>query len=202
VFVVDDDPMVLKALTRLLRAAGFEVYGFNSPQDFLEKHDSSIPGCLVLDVTMPKLNGIELQKTLAMAGCERSIVFITGHGNVPTSVQAMKAGAIDFLTKPVDDEDLLIAVRAAIEKDRLVRRMREGLKSIEQRLATLTPREREVLKHVVSGRLNKQIAFELGTAEKTVKVHRARVMQKMQVSSLAELVRTSEKISLLSKPVS
>jgi FixJ family two-component response regulator len=202
VFVIDDDRTVLKALTRLLRAEGFEVSGFLSSREFLEKHDSSIPGCAVLDVAMPDLNGIELQNLLATAGCERFIIFITGHGSIPTSVQAMKAGAVDFLTKPFDDEDLLNAVRAAIEKDRLARRTREEFKSIEQRVATLTPRERQVLHRVVSGRLNKQIAFELGTAEKTVKVHRARVMQKMRVGSLAELVRVTEKISLLPNRVS
>lgn len=194
VFVVDDDQAVLKSLSRLLRAAGFNVATFGSPQEFLERNDFHAPGCLLLDLAMPGLNGLELQAALETKGNTIPIIFLTGHGDVPTSVQAMKRGALDFLTKPVNDNDLLTAVQAAIEKDRSSREARAELDDIKQRLATLTPREREVLSHVVSGQLNKQIAFDLGTVEKTIKVHRARVMEKMKVDSLAELVRLTERV--------
>lgn len=194
VFVVDDDPAVLKAVSRLLRAAQFNVVTFGSPQEFLERYDPHAPGCLVLDVAMPDLNGIELQAALAAKGNTVPIIFLTGRSDVPTSVQAMKRGALDFLTKPVNDEDLLKAVQVAIEKDRVARQVRADLDDIRQRLATLTAREREVLDHVVSGQLNKQIAFDLGTVEKTIKVHRARVMEKMKVDSVAELVRLTERV--------
>jgi FixJ family two-component response regulator len=197
VFVVDDDPAICKALTRLLRAAGLEVLAFPSPEAFLDQHDPAAPGCLVLDVAMPGLNGLELQAALAASGCERSIIFLTGHGDIPMSVQAMKAGAVDFLTKPIHDEQLLAAIRAAIERDHLARRDCKERKFIEERLATLTPREREVLDHVVAGQLNKQIAADLGTVEKTIKVHRGRVMAKMGVKSLADLVRVTEKAGIL-----
>jgi FixJ family two-component response regulator len=197
VFVVDDEPGVRKALSRLLSAAGFAVRTFESPQTFLEKHDPSTPGCLVLDIAMPGLNGLELQAALAESGCERSIIFLTGHGDIPMSVQAIKAGAIDFLTKPVDDEALLAAVRTAMERDRLARRERGELQIIRTRLATLTPREREVLEHVVAGQLNKQIAADLGIGEKTVKVHRGRVMEKMGVELLADLVRVALRAGIL-----
>ncbi len=193
VFVLDDDPAVLRGLTRLLQTSGFEVRAFASPRAFLEQHDPAIPGCLVLDVAMPALNGLDVQKALAAEG-DRAIIFIAGQADVATGVRAMKAGAVDFLTKPFDESQLLGAVTAAIEKDRAVRAVREGLRAVQQRLATLTSREREVFERVVAGRLNKQIAADLGTTEKTVKVHRARVMQKMGATSLAQLVRSAGSI--------
>jgi len=196
VFVVDDDPSVLKGLRRLLAAAGLEVAGFESPQQFLERFDPGAPGCLVLDLAMPGLNGMELQQELAARGSTLPIVFLTGHGDVPTSVQAMKRGAADFLTKPVDDKDLLAAIRNAFEKGRALRMAQAETAEIGRRLATLTPREREVLQHIVAGKRNKQVAGELGTVEKTVKVHRARVMEKMQARSLAELVRLAERAGI------
>ena len=196
VFIVDDDPAVLKSLSRLLRASQFNVVTFGSPQEFLERHDPHTPGCLVLDVAMPGLNGLELQEALRVKGSAIPIIFLTGHGDIPMSVQAMKGGALDFLTKPVHDEDLLKAVVAALEKDRIERQSRAELDDIQERLATLTPREREVLIHVVSGQLNKQIAYALGTVEKTIKVHRARVMEKMKVGSVAELVRLTERAGI------
>jgi len=194
VFIVDDDPAVLKSLARVLRAIRFTVVTFGSPQEFLEQHDPRIPGCLVLDVAMPGLNGLELQEALRIKGSAIPIIFLTGHGDIPMSVQAMKGGALDFLTKPVHDKDLLKAVEAALEKDRIERQSRADLADIQERLATLTPREREVLTHVVSGQLNKQIANDLGTVEQTIKVHRARVMEKMKVNSVAELVRLTERL--------
>jgi FixJ family two-component response regulator len=196
VFVVDDDPAVRKALSRLLESVGFNVRCFASALEFLHQHDRSQAGCLLLDLAMPGLNGLELQEALAASGCERSIVFISGHADVPKSVKAMKAGAVDFLTKPFEDEVLLTAVRAAIEKDLHARSTRTIRESVEQRLATLTQREREVLEHVVSGQLNKQIAADLGIVEKTIKVHRSRVMAKMRVTSVAELVRIAEQVGI------
>jgi FixJ family two-component response regulator len=193
VFVVDDDVAVLRSLARLLRSAGLRVVTFSSPEEFRDGHDATVPGCLVLDVAMPGLNGLELQQALVAAGHERPIVFLTGHGDIPMSVQAMKLGAVDFLTKPVDDSDLLRAIQAAVERDGAERQVLAEVADIEQRLATLTPREREVLEHVIAGRLNKQTAADLGTVEKTIKVHRARVMNKMKVQSVAELVRLVEK---------
>jgi FixJ family two-component response regulator len=193
VFIVDDDPAVLKSLARLLRSARLDVATFSSPREFLERHDPSASGCLVLDVAMPGLNGLELQEALTTKGSELPIIFLTGHGDIPMSVQAMKRGALDFLTKPVNDEDLLQAVHVAIDKDRLQRQTRAEVTEIQQRLATLTPREREVMEHVISGQLNKQTAADLGTVEKTIKVHRARVMEKMKVQSVAELVRLAER---------
>jgi FixJ family two-component response regulator len=193
VFVVDDYAPVRKSISRLLRAAGFVVAAFASAEAFLTQYDPDTWGCLVLDVAMPTLNGLELQTILAKAGSLLPIIFLTGEGDIPKTVQAMKQGASDFLTKPVDDEDLLAAVRAAIEKDRALRQKRAELSEIRARLATLTRREREVLEYVVAGKLNKQIAGDLGTVEQTVKVHRARVMEKMKVQSLAELVRLMER---------
>jgi len=194
VFIVDDDPAVLKSLSRLLRSVPFTVVTVGSPQEFLERYDPRAPGCLVLDVAMPGLNGLELQEALAAKGSPPPIVFLTGHGDIPMSVQAMKQGAFDFLTKPVNDEDLIKAVHAALKRDGTDRQSRSELDDIQRRLATLTPREREVLTHVVSGQLNKQIASDLGTVEKTIKVHRARVMEKMKVQSVAELVRLTERL--------
>ena len=196
VFLVDDDPSILRALTRLLRVGGHQVSAFRSPRDFLAQHDAAVPGCVVLDLAMPGLNGLELQAALAAAGSQRPIVFISGHGDVPSSVRAMKAGAVDFLTKPVSQENLLAAIQRAIECDRVMRQTRAELQAIDERLNRLTPREREVFQHVVAGQLNKQIAVDLGTVEKTVKVHRSRVMEKMGVRSLADLVRIAERIGL------
>ena len=189
VSVVDDDVLVLRSLGRLLEAAGFAVQTFSSPQDFLDRESRSGPGCIVMDLSMPGLTGLELQQALAEAADSRPVVFISGQGSVPTSVEAMKAGAVDFLTKPLDEQKFLGAVRIALAKDRVAREKDAERSSVMDKLATLTLRERQVLGRVVSGKLNKQIAAELGTAEKTIKVHRARMMRKMQVDSLAELVR-------------
>jgi FixJ family two-component response regulator len=195
VFVVDDDASVLQALSRLLRAEGYAVRECPSPAAFLEQHDHDHPGCVVLDLSMPGLSGLEVQTALA-AGGERPVVFITGHGDVPSSVQAMKAGAVDFLMKPFDDVELLRAVRSAVDRDLRRRAERAERADLERLLATLTPREREVLLHVVSGRINKRIAADLGTVEKTIKVHRARIMEKLRVNSVAELTRLCERAGL------
>ena len=189
VSVVDDDVLVRRALGRLLQSAGFAVQTFGSARDFLAQPIEQAPGCIVVDLSMPGLDGLELQRVLAESDDSRPVVFISGQGSIANSVDAMKAGAVDFLTKPIDEMVLLGAVRFAIEKDRVAREMRAARASIEDRLAMLTPREHDVLELVVAGRLNKQIGAELGTAEKTVKVHRARMMRKMQVDSLADLVR-------------
>jgi len=194
--VVDDDPSVLRALCRLFLAAKLEPRAFPSPAAFLQAHDPATPGCLVLDVALPGLDGLEVQKALSFSECTRPIVFITGRGDIPTTVRAMKGGVVDFLTKPVNDRDLLAAVRNAIEIDRAARETQVEMDAMRQRLASLTPRKREVLAHVVAGRLNKQIAADLGTVEKTIKVHRARIMEKMEVRSLADLVRLAERLGL------
>ena len=197
VFLIDDDPSVRRALTRLIRAAGYEIKAFASALEFIDgKPEVATPACLVLDVRMPGLSGLDLQSELGAANANLPIIFITGHGDIPMSVKAMKAGAVDFLPKPVQDGELLRAIENA-----LARAMREQTEQAEQenirgRFETLTPREREVMAHVVTGMLNKQIAFELGTVEKTIKVHRARVMEKMGVGSLAELVRVAGKIGI------
>lgn len=188
-FLVDDDPGVLKALSRLIRMAGYESRGYLSPQDFLRDHDPSVPGCAILDLTMPDIDGLALQQKLSADSIERPIIFLTGNADVPSSVRAMKAGAIDFLTKPVKREDLLTAIARAKERDAQTRHDRSELQSIEDKLVKLTPREREVLEHVIDGKLNKQIAAALGTVEKTVKVHRGRMMAKLGIRSVAELVR-------------
>jgi FixJ family two-component response regulator len=193
VFVVDDYAPVRSSISRLLRADGFAVAAFASAEEFLAQYDPQILGCLVLDLAMPTLNGLELQDILAKAGTFLPIIFLTGTADIPKSVRAMKHGASDFLTKPVNDEDLLAAVRVAIEKDRVLRHEQADLSEIRARLATLTPREREVLEYVVTGKLNKQIAGDLGTVEQTVKVHRARVMEKLRVRSVAELVRLAQR---------
>jgi len=196
VYVVDDDAAVRKGLARLLRSAGHAVEIFASADEFLQRRAPGAPGCLVLDVNMPGLNGLQLQETIAGNGGELPIIFLTGRGDIPMSVQAMKRGAVDFLTKPVNADTLLSAVDLALERDRLQRRIRAEVDGIRQRLATLTPREREVFHHVVAGHLNKQTAAELGTVEKTIKVHRARMMEKMQVQSVAELVQLAERTGL------
>jgi len=190
--IVDDDPAVRRALARLLRSVGLATAGFSSAKEFLEL-ETIPPGCLVLDVAMPGLNGLELQQALAVRSNPLPVIFLTGHGDLPMGVQAMKRGAVDFLTKPVNDTELLQAVQTALERDRITRRAREEVAEIVQRLATLTPREREVMAHVIAGQPNKTTAAELGTAEKTIKVHRARIMAKMQVQSVAELVRQTER---------
>jgi FixJ family two-component response regulator len=196
-FLVDDDPAVLKAITRLLNAAGYRTRSFSSPQEFLSAHDPSIPGCAIIDLVMSELDGLHLQQALLETGSERPIIFLSGKGDVSTSVRAMKAGAVDFLTKPVKREALFSAVVRAAKVDALSRQKRDESKSIGDRLATLTHREREVLEYVIAGRLNKQIAASLGTVEKTVKVHRGRMMAKLGVKSVADLVRLADKAGIV-----
>jgi FixJ family two-component response regulator len=196
VFVVDDYAPIRRSIVRLLHVAGFSVAAFASAEEFLAQYDPQTLGCLVLDVAMPTLNGLKLQSLLAKLGSLLPIIFLTGTSDIPRSVRAMKQGASDFLTKPVDDEELLAAVRVAIEKNRTLRQEQAELSELRARLATLTPREREVLEYVVTGKLNKQIAGDLGTVEQTVKIHRARVMQKMRVRSVAELVRLTERCGI------
>jgi len=196
VFVVDDDAAIRKAVSRLLRSAGIAAAVFASPREFLAQYDPNTPGCLVLDIAMPEFNGLQLQTVLGEKGSILPIIFLTGHGDVSKSVQAMKGGAFDFLTKPVKDKDLLPAIRTAIERDAVARRKHAKLSEIRAVLDTLTPREREVLEHVVAGKLNKQIAGDLGITEATVKMHRARVMAKMKVQSVAELARLRERYGI------
>ena len=196
VFVVDDYAPGRRSISRLLRAAGFVVASFASAQDFLAQYDASVWGCLVLDLAMPAITGLELQSILAEKGSLLPIIFLTAHGDISKSVEAMKRGASDFLTRPVNDEDLLAAVRVAIEKGSALRKKQAELSEIRTRLATLTPREREVLECVVAGKLNKEIAGDLGTVEQTIKIHRAHLMQKMRVRSVAELVRLTQRCGI------
>jgi FixJ family two-component response regulator len=196
VFVVDDDASIRRALARLLHSAGYQTEIFASAEGFLAQSRFDAPGCILLDVRMPGLNGLELQDALAAADRQLPIVFITGHGDVPMSVRAMKAGAEDFLPKPFDDEELLKAVAQALNKSQREQNERTEVAEIRRRLASLTPREREVLCHVVAGQLNKQTAADLSIAEKTIKVHRARVMEKMGASSLAGLVAMTARIGI------
>jgi FixJ family two-component response regulator len=196
VYVVDDEAGMRKALTRLLRAEGFEVRAFPSARDFLAAYRVEETACIVLDVSMPELDGIELQRRLTHAGVLVPIVFLTGHDDIPTSVRAIKAGAVDFLTKPVNDADLLRAVRAALQQGASQKAEHASTAALAARFASLTPREREVMVHVVDGKLNKQIAADLGISEQTIKVHRGRVMEKMGVESLADLVRAAERLGV------
>jgi FixJ family two-component response regulator len=196
VFIVDDDPSIRKSLDRLIKSAGLAVETFATAHEFLERHSHKGPSCLVLDVKLPDLNGLELQEKLLSQEYAMPIVFITGHGDIPMSVKAMKKGAIDFLSKPFDDKALLDAVQQALQRDSKARTAREERKDIQRRLESLTPREYEILTHVITGMLNKQIAFALNISEKTVKVHRGRVMEKMGVDSVAELVRLTEKVGI------
>jgi FixJ family two-component response regulator len=196
IFIVDDDPGVLRALTRLVRAEGYDVQAFASPEEFLARHDPARPGCAILDVAMPGLDGLQLQQALAADQIHRPVIFLTGRGDIPTSVRAMKAGAVDFLTKPVSDAALLAAIARVQEQEAIGRQARQELAELTARLETLTPREREVLTHVVTGRLNKQIAGDLGTVEKTIKVHRGRMMAKMGARTVAHLVRMAEKLGI------
>jgi FixJ family two-component response regulator len=196
VFLVDDDPGVLKALSRVLREEGWSVETFESAEAFLARPDHMVEGCLVLDVTMPGLDGLELQRRLAAAGVSLPIVFVSGHGDIPMSVQAIKAGAKDFLTKPVPAQALVAAVRTAIEQDASDRQARADTAELRQRLASLTPREREVLAGLAAGRLNKQIAADLGLVEQTVKFHRARIMERMQAKTVAELMLIAARLGI------
>jgi FixJ family two-component response regulator len=192
VYIVDDDQDVCRAVGRLVRGAGYEVREFNSAHDFLVGHEPDPPGCVLLDLTMPDLDGLELQRCLLASGCHRPIVFLTANHDVQNTVRAMKAGAVNFLTKPVDRDELMAALAEALAVDAAERAEWETRNTIAGRLATLTPRERQVLEKVVAGRLNKQIAAELGTVEKTIKVHRARVMQKLHATSLIQLVEIAQ----------
>ena len=197
VFVVEDDASVRRSLTRMIETAGYAVEAFASAGEFLERAPAREPCCLVLDVRMPGMTGLDLQKTLAHAVHQIPIVFVTGHGDVSMGVTAMKAGAVDFLTKPFDRNALLDAIRRAVDRDTRVLRTEAHTGSIDARVRTLTPRERQVFALVVTGMLNKQIAADLGIAEKTVKVHRARVMDKMRAGSLAELVRLADDVGVI-----
>jgi FixJ family two-component response regulator len=199
VFIIDDDPLYRASAERLIRSVGFNVQGFDSARDFLSSRRPDVPSCLVLDVRLPGLSGLDLQRELAEAGVHIPIIFVTGHGDIPMSVQAMKAGAVEFLTKPFRDQVLLDAIRQAIGRDQLARRQHARNLDFRRRYESLGPREREVFKCVVSGMLNKQIADELGATERTIKFHRGHIMQKMQVKSVAELVRIAEALGIAAK---
>src|SRR5215467_14079459 len=196
VSIVDDDPGVLKSLARLVRASGYAARTFLSAQQFLAQHDPSVPGCLVVDLLMPGVDGRQLQSALRNDGIDRPIIFISGTTDAPTIVEAMKAGAVDFLIKPVTGNALLAAISVAVERQARTLQGEAELADIKHKLSQLTPREGEVLRHVISGRLNKQIAWDLGTVEKTIKVHRSRIMEKMGVRTIAELVRLTEQIGI------
>ena len=194
VFIVDDDPSICAALARLFKSVGLPARSFAGAREFLDQAPQLGPGCLVLDMRLPGLSGLDLQEELARAGIRLPIIFLTAHGSVPLSVKAMKAGAVDFLEKPVEDQTLLDAVYQALERDRQARRAQAQRQSLQERFTTLTPRERQVFQMVAAGKLNKEIAFDLGTVEKTVKVHRANLMQKLNCRSLAELVRLAQEL--------
>ena len=196
VFVVDDDSSLRHALTNLLRSVGLRVETFGSAREFLAGPRPDAPGCVVLDVRLPGLSGLDLQRELAAAQIDLPIIFITGYGDIPMTVQAMKAGAVEFLTKPFRDQDLLDAIQQALERDRVAWRQRAALAAVRQCYDRLTPREREVMRLVVAGWLNKQIAADLGTSEIMVKVHRGQVMRKMQAASVADLVRMAAQLRI------
>jgi FixJ family two-component response regulator len=196
--IVDDDPSVRKGLERLIRSLGWQAETFASAQEFLDRPRTEAPSCIVLDLQLPGLSGLELQKRMSEAGLETPIVFLTGHGNIPASVKAMKAGAVEFLTKPVDEQELLRAIQEAIERDRRTREEHADKRELKRRYESLTAREQEVMEQVISGLLNKQIAGELKITEDTVKFHRGHIMRKMQADSLADLVRMAETLGIRS----
>lgn len=199
VAIVDDDPSVREGLQSLIRSAGWRTETFASAQDFLASPRVEAPSCLILDLQLPGLSGLDLQKRMAESELEIPIVFLTGHGNIPASVQAMKAGAVEFLTKPVDAQELLQAIEEAVERDRRNRQQQAEMRDLRERYESLTAREQEVMLQVVSGLLNKQIAAELNIAEYTVKIHRGHAMRKMEAQSLADLVRMAESLGILSE---
>jgi FixJ family two-component response regulator len=197
VFIVDDDAQMRESLKNLIRSVGLRVELFASAQEFVQSQHPDAPSCLVLDVRMPGLSGLDLQKQASEAGLEIPIIFITGHGDIPMSVRAMKAGAVEFFTKPFRDQDLLDAIQQALERSRKAREQLAATEEVRRRFALLTPREREVMERVVAGLLNKQIGAELGTSETTVKIHRHQVMEKMGADSLPELVRMADRLGIV-----
>jgi FixJ family two-component response regulator len=197
--IVDDDPSVRRGLERLIRSVGWKAETFASAQEFLARPRTEAPSCLVLDLQLPGLSGLDLQKRMAEAGLETPIIFLTGHGDIPASVKAMKAGAVEFLTKPVDEQDLLNAIQEAIERDRRTREQQAETRDLRDRYQSLTAREQEVMRQVISGLLNKQVAADLNITEDTVKFHRGNIMRKMRADSLADLVRMAENLGIRSR---